>query len=370
MPGFSLSQVEIIRELPDGLKIESSSAGISLRLNPHGYWSTARFQGVFYRRCLNGDVCTPGTNVSNKYDLESISGAVSKYCQLLLDDLAGISIKSRGIIEKAASRVASDYVALADIYADIYPESVPVLPPDRYRDLVVPLTTGCPNGQCTFCAFYQGRPFKVLDGQVLNRRLDGLLALLPSGLAGREGLFLGSANALAIPVSRLQEQLSVICERLGKPKRGVSCFGDADYMGRRSRMDWDRLQVSGLEQVIVGLESGNPDLRGRLGKRADLTKTTRLVEQLKGAGIRVGLTVLTGVCQSSQVQEHFDKTSQFIQSLNLSHSDRVYISPWFDDGVLPSQQAEVEAKHLLALLKESSNARINLYSSHNFHYFS
>ncbi len=123
-------------------------------------------------------------------------------------------------------------------------------------------------------------------------------------------------------------------------------------------------------QVVIGLETGSAELREQLGKSGRLEKTSRLVSQLRSAGIRIGLTVLTGIFDKGKVCEHFHATSAFIQSLNLTGHDRTYISPWFSGKGEPSLRAFGEASRLKSLLKSVTSARVTLYSSHNFHYFS
>ncbi|MCL6271344.1 hypothetical protein M3P05_15595 [Sansalvadorimonas sp. 2012CJ34-2] len=359
------------RLLPDGVKIECEDSSVSLRLNSEGYWCSARFDGEFYRRCLDGEVIA---SVSGESIPEMACQEICERVRTFCIDSQGADFCLKGStadsVEKASRLSFEHYKNQSRLYQKVYPESVPVLPPDRYRDLVVPLTTGCPNGKCTFCAFYRDKPFRVLSDDELQQRLSDILSLVPSGVAGRQGIFLGSANALAIPVSRLVSLLNVIDKRLGKSEKGVACFGDADFMGRRTSQDWKQLYASGLSQVVIGLESGYADLRSRLGKSANLEKTRQLVSELKNTGIRVGLTVLTGVCDKESLNEHFLATQAFLQSLNLDAEDKTYISPWFSDGDQPSLRAFEEAEELKALLKTTIHARVTLYSSHNFHYFS
>ncbi len=145
----------------------------------------------------------------------------------------------------------------------------------------------------------------------------------------------------------------------------VACFGYADHLGRRSA---GRV---GLSLVVLGVETGCGDLRGKLGKSTSLENTAYLVEQLKSAGISVGLTLLTGYFGEDQFSSHLRGSVRFCQQLELERQDRIYISPWFGDGDRqPGQRALDEAALLKQALSDCTQSRLLAYSAYNFHYFS
>ncbi|MTI12029.1 radical SAM protein [Sansalvadorimonas verongulae] len=359
-----------IRVLPEGVKVECSDSDVSMRLGVQGEWKAIRHDERFYRRGVDGSVhgangiFSPGAKQAVELHQD-----ILPFCRRTLE--AGVADAVEVILQRCLRLPIGFYHQQEQAYQAVYPEGVPVLPPDRYRDVVFPVTTGCPNGQCTFCAFYRGKPFSLLrsDGQDdFSRQVK---TLFPKGVAGREGIFLGSANALALPFSALGRTLDNAIKLLGMPKRGIACFGDADYMGKRTVEQWEELQSKGLRQVVLGLETGAPDLRKTIGKSDQLWKTERLAHQLKQAGIAVGFTVLTGFIAAEHFPEHRKQTDNFLQALELEEEDRVYISPWFTDGALqPEGRAFDEAKDMKQQLQASTRARVTAYSSHNFYYFS
>ena len=348
--------------------MEFPDSEASIRLGRQGEWKAVRFGKAFYRRGVDGSVHGPQGVLYPGAD------KAAQLHQKMLPLMQGSGLSASGLAADIVQRYlflpAGFYRLQEQAYQALYPEGVPVLPPDRYRDVVFPVTTGCPNGQCTFCGFYRDKPFSPIKNKK-GGFSQHIRALFPEGVAGREGIFLGSANALALPVSALADAVGGAIARLGAPKRGVACFGDADYMGRRSVEQWQLLREKGLRQVVLGVETGSAGLRRTIGKSDQLWKTERLASQLKQAGIDVGVTVLTGFMGAECFFEHRQQTCLFLQTLELGEEDRVYISPWFADGALrPDERAFEEAKDMKQLLQDNICARVTAYSSHNFHYFS
>ncbi len=175
----------MIRQLPDGVKIERTQQGVAVRLNSEGFWCSFRSGNSFYHQCLNGDVVEVSSGRIVSQALASdIFAVVAELCDVLVDKAEpGV----REILAKAIALTQADFNRRRLLFNQVFPESVPVLPPDRYRDLVIPLTTGCPNGQCTFCAFYKNRPFTLLEKAELNSRIDKLLKIVPTGLGWAGG---------------------------------------------------------------------------------------------------------------------------------------------------------------------------------------
>ena len=359
--------------LPDGIKLESTHLESSVRLGLQGEWNAIRYGDVFYRRGVDGVVHISRNEVSAaQLSAEELHESILELCRYALQsDAIEAGDTSAQILERSLVLSGDFYGRQANAYIELYPEGVPVLPPDRYRDVVFPVSTGCPNGQCGFCAFYREKPFSLIKGVSQNNQAALLRKLFPAGVAGREGIFLGSANALALPFATLSEALGSATFALGVPARGIACFGDADHMGARTIEQWQVLRDKGLKHVVLGLETGSAALRKQIGKSDQLWKTVRLAAQLKQANISVGFTVLTGFINPQDFSVHKKETTKFLQGLELQEEDRVYISPWFaDDAAEPEERALEEARDMKESVSAQISARVTAYSSHNFYYFS
>ncbi|WP_415837455.1 radical SAM protein [Parendozoicomonas haliclonae] len=345
-----------------GFKCEFGDQG-SARFDALGAWCSAHLGDDFFRRLVDGRILK-----NNHLDSSVQAEGVQARLQLLVEQFRGNpEFLSRAQFELISSVPDSAFSELDALYPQTYPEGVPVLPPDRYRDWVVPVTTGCPNGQCSFCVFYRDKPFQVMNPSVIGTRMVNVRRLVNES---RSGVFLGSANALALPFHSLQSVLSLIQTEFPVLPKGIACFADADNLSPKVRSRLKELAEAGLSHVVVGLETGSSVLRGAINKRGDTVPTEHLIRELKQAGCGVGVTVLTGFLAADDFEQHCQETRRFFERVKLDTQDRIYISPWFasDEGK-PAQRAINEMAQMKATLQTVTRARVTAYSSHNFYYF-
>ncbi len=358
----------------NGLKLEYSGQGLAARLDVLGYWCSYRNAEAFYRRCVDGRVVKGreapvvlSSQQADKITLEVLS-RLDRIVALFGTDAGvekAIDQQALELLFIASRRKLEDYCQRASLAESVYQEPVPILPPDRYGDVVIQPAIGCPNGRCSFCAFYQGKRFRVFSDQVLKQHVNQVEALLGPGWGGRDGVFLGSANALALSTRRLLPVLQLIRDEVGVIRRGVSAFGDADFAPARQSGDWTSLARHGLRQVVIGLETGDGVLRAQLGKSRDLLPTRRMIEELKTAGIRVGVTILAGVGRHS----HVEKTLSYVKHLLLDAKDIVYLSPLEGEGVHAGTLVSDQYDELLLGLRSITNAQVTPYQMKRFFYY-
>ncbi|AMO55777.1 hypothetical protein GZ77_08335 [Endozoicomonas montiporae] len=357
-----------VRKLSSGYKFEHQPSETSVRLDHQGRWVSYRCDSGFYRRCMNGDiVCDKGETLLSPAEKTGLINKVAETLNSWSQSWEGCArIKSLLV---TAGKLDFDYFqGLAILYKDTYPEGVPILPPDRYGDLVVQPVVGCPNRACTFCAFYKDKPYKMLLADQFSRHLQGVRMLFGEGLLARDGLFVGSANAMALSQRRLLNYLEQIHGELGEFKRGIAAFADPDFSAPRSTEQWQELANLGFDRLVVGLETGWGTLRGKLGKSADLSKVQQAVYDYKRAGIGVGITVLAGASEPASQQGNVQRTARFVKTLELERQDIVYLSPLESASVDKKQRAR-EFHQLKEKLSACTVAKVIPYQMQRFRYY-
>ena len=350
-----------IRNLNDGCKLEDSTRGISARINSQGYWCSFRVGQHFYRLCMDGLVVV-GVDAAPLSEGQAV--AVHKQ---YLRWINSVSLANETVARSCRLSVA-DYKQLAERYRRVYPEEVAILPPDRYGDIVIAPATGCPNHRCTFCAFYREKPYRVLGERALVDHLADVERLYCGKLQGARGVFLGSANALALSQRRLAFCLDQIRKRFGVFKRGVGAFADPDFSAGRTDQQWCELKEKGLRQIVIGLETGWGELREKLGKSGDLTKAFACVRSAKHAGLNVGVTILTGATGPDSSDENLHNTIATLIQMALTPGDILYLSPLSDNGFV-SEEAIKQQRHFAPALRQATNARVISYQMQRFRYF-
>ena len=350
----------LIRSLENGCKIEDAHQNKSIRLDGEGYWHSFRDAEYFYQRNVDGSIHLKNSVLDEEKEQLLFEIIQQWLCDLPCDHSALLCAKQLTI---------SDYSAKKQAYQQAYPEPVVILPPDRYTDIVVQPALGCPNRRCTFCAFYLDKPYQVINPTDFEIHLNNIEVLYGAAAFAPQGIFLGSANSIALSQRRLIHCLERITQRFTQSaplKRGIASFADPDFSPKRTDAQWQALQQAGLTQIVIGLETGWGELRATLGKSGDLSKVITTIQQAKQAGIQVGLTILAGVSVHHEQRHHLE-TVEFVHQLPLANDDRLYISALCVDNKIKAS-AQLEAARLKKQLQSVTTAKVLFYPVQNFYH--
>lgn len=360
-----------------GVVVEEEPSGAYLRCDAEGRWTARHAGGVMLRRALDGRVHELGPAVARPLRDEEVDAAheaaalaASGFAAALEDgrnvELEGVGDRTlaRELLGRAAAHDAAWFRGDAARARAIHPEGVPILPPHRYRDLVVTPARGCPNATCTFCAFYRDRPFAVLPADAFDAHLALVAAHLGRALDAFDGVFLGSASAASLPDDALLDRLGRVRAAFGPRRRGVAAFLDADHAPRRTPARWARLVEAGLVDVTVGLETGLAPLRASVGKSGDVTRFVGSVAAAKAANVRIAVCVLVGLGGPAQADAHRAATVAAIGAMPLGKADLVYLSPLA--GALPDDAIDAETAAWRAALAPVTPARASHYPAEGF----
>jgi len=361
--------------------VAQATPGRYLRVDTTGRWLLAHVGGSFAHRTMDGLVVRKTAAGAGRL-APAEARAVHEAVPALARELAALARElpreqvqlARGTPEELADRLLATeawtperLAGEADRFAAAYPQPVAVLPPDRYRDVVVQPATGCPNGLCTFCTLYTEPDFRPLTLDRFRAHVGAVKELLGPLLHQRDGVFLGSASALSLSHRSLLPVLEEVERSLGRRKRGVASFLDPDRAPRRSPEQWRAAADAGLTVAVLGLETGAAALRRELGKSAKLDHVAAVSEAIGGGGVARAFTVLAGPGGAARADEHLDGTAAFLASLDLERTDRIYLSPL--RGSLPSDDLVRETARLREALKGATSARVIPYQLERFRYY-
>ncbi len=249
------------------------------------------------------------------------------------------------LLARTAARDGTALEAEAGRFAEIW-TPVGILPPDQYLALLVQLTHGCAFNTCTFCGFYRDIPYRVKTPEQLRDHLQQVDGFMGRGAGLRRSLFLGDANALALPPATLIPLLEEVgAHYTGRPQFGTNMhsFLDAFTGAQRSEADYRRLRSLGLVRVCIGLESGHDPLLTWLGKPGRAADAAAAVRAMKAGGLAVSLTVLLGAGGRRFAADHERDTVALLSDLPLDGGDILYLSELVDLPEAPYVfQAEAE----------------------------
>ena len=342
---------------------------------------TAFYDGRHHRRSLNGTVLQKWSDderrrrwlIGDEAD-QVIDYAAAHFQQLhsalgspdwewitppdhssALDDLLKV-------IDRAAHFDSTTARSDAARFAEVY-NPIGILPPDQYLALVVQATTGCSFNTCTFCDLYH-QPFRVKTPDEFRQHIHQVRDYLGDSILLRQrSIFLGAANALAVPMPRLLPLLEIMEKELrpspqplspeGRGTRtargeGIYAFLDAFTGTRKSEEDYRALAELGLKRIYIGLESGHDPLLEFVRKPGHAADAIETVETIKAAGINVGLIVMIGLGGDRFATGHVADTISVLNHMPLSGGDLLYFSDLIEEpGTLYPTLAQQHDIHAL-----------------------
>ncbi len=205
---------------------------------------------------------------------------------------------------------------------------IPILPPDAYQALYVRITRGCPWNRCSFCNFYAGQGFHVPEQAELLEHLRRVRDYWGAAIGSRNRLFLGDANALAIPAPILRSRLEHIRRAFPEPQfTKIHSFLDYFTGRRRPAKDFHALREAGIERISIGIESGSEPILQAISKPMEIAGVETMIRQISSSGIRLNLIFILGLGGEELRELHLEKSVALISRLPLSPSDRIFLSP-------------------------------------------
>jgi Radical SAM superfamily len=263
-------------------------------------------------------------------------------------------------------------------FASVY-SPVTILPPDQYLTLVLQVTLGCHWNRCTFCDFYRAVPFHIKSMEEFEQHLHAVKRFLGSAIRLRRSIFLGDANALILPQSRLLRVFDQInqefcfadtpsaARRDGPILEGINSFLDVFAGERKSEMDFRELKARHLRRVYLGVETGCDPLLAFLNKPANSAQASDLVVRLKSAGLSLGLIVLIGAGGDHFSDAHVEETAALIRRMPLGTEDVIYLSPLHtspeSEYAQRAKEAGIHALTSLEIEEQAKQMRVSLTSA-------
>lgn len=205
-------------------------------------------------------------------------------------------------------------------------QPVAILPPDQYQAVVLQASFGCSWNRCTFCTFYQDRPFRIRQPADFLEHVAGVKELLGAAAAGRSSIFLADGNALVLANSKLRPFFEAASAAF--PGRPFNAFVDVFSGEKKGSEQWRELRELGLERVAIGVETGCDELLSWLNKPGSAAEAAEFITCLKAAGLNVSVILMVGAGGERFAAAHAADSLALLERLPLGHGDLVYLSPF------------------------------------------
>ncbi len=195
-------------------------------------------------------------------------------------------------------------------------------PPSEADSLILQATIGCSYNECSFCAMYRHKRFKV-------RKLDELRAEIEwarANLAGVRKVFLADGDALMAKASFLGALLDELRAAFG-PLARVSCYASPQSLQVRSVDEMRELRERGLSLYYLGLESGHDQVLERLVKGVDAAEMIRVALKAREAGVKLSTMVLLGAGGRALSREHARQSARVVNAIDPRFVSTLVMTP-------------------------------------------
>lgn len=313
-------------------------------------------KGTMYKRRLDNDLFRIGWSG----DLRVVEKVPANEARIFIDRSAEMmdAVKknessSNNTIMEIPTRNFEDLERDREVFADIYGNISPVIPPDQINSIYVGLTSGCKWNRTSLCRSYSGRKYTTFNMEQFRDHVNRIRDFLGKGLSARRSVFLGDPNSLNADQKILEDALDYLMEAFQLP---VYSFLDIFTTPKTKRMvHFQLMSKHGLNRVFIAIETGDYRLIKYLNEHTNISETINLFNNLKFSRIPVSLVVMLGTGGKKFQQEHISGTASIISQMDLGPGDMVYLSPIGTDD--PSYN-EIAAKHFDPITPEEINSQI------------
>ena len=181
-------------------------------------------------------------------------------------------------------------------------------PPSEAHSLIVQLTIGCARNTCTFCTMYKRKSFRV---RPLADVMADLEEISQSYRMDVDRIFLADGDALIVKTQDIITILDKSYALFPRLER-ITMYGAAQDVLLKSHEELVSLREHGLEMVYIGAESGSDEILLDVRKGVTAAQTIEACLRLKAAGIKVSMTLITGLGGRPKTREHAIKSAELV----------------------------------------------------------
>ena len=184
-------------------------------------------------------------------------------------------------------------------------------PPSEARSYLLHVTYGCSHNECSFCAMYLTKTFRV---RPMEEVLEDL-AMAARTIPETEKVFLLDGDAMTLAPDRLLPVLEALRETFPKLRR-VGAYSNAASVLRKSDEDLRRLKEAGLSILYFGLESGDDRTLERIDKGATADEVVESVSRANEFGFKTSVMGLLGIAGRERWRQHAEATARAVSRMN------------------------------------------------------
>ena len=266
-----------------------------------------------------------------------------------------------------------------------------IRPPSEHDSYYLPLTSGCSNNSCSFCAFSCSKlGIRKLDE--VKREIDamslyvnqhmwaaGIPDIVYAILRDWNGkkVFLLDSDALVYPYTKLMEALQYLNEKFPAIERIASYATPQDIL-RRSVKELKALKEQKLGILYMGVESGDDEVLLKVKKNINHQQMVEAAKKVKESGILLSVTVILGLGGVKGSEKHALETARILTEMDPDYAGALTLTLVPETGLYKEwEQGEFELitpfdflQELKTIVENSTFSNCFFSSMHASNYYS
>jgi len=206
-------------------------------------------------------------------------------------------------------------------------------PPSEHASYYLPLTSGCSNNSCSFCAYsFTNLGIRELDevkqeidamSLYMNQHIlvEGMPDIIYEILYDWNGkrVFLQDGDALIYPYPKLIEALQYLNQKFPAIERIASYATPQDIL-RRSLKELKVLKEQKLGILYMGVESGDDEVLRKIQKNASHQQMVEAAKKVKESGILLSVSVILGLGGVKGSEKHALETARILTEVDPDYA--------------------------------------------------
>ncbi len=195
-------------------------------------------------------------------------------------------------------------------------EGVVYRPPSEARSLILQLTIGCARNECTFCKMFKDKKFRIRN---LDEVVEDMIMAKRYYMFDIDRVFLADGDALICKTKDLLYIMDKVHEILPTVER-ITIYGAPKDVLLKTPEELRQLKEAGLDMVYMGAESGSDKVLEAVKKKATQAEIIEAGLKLKAAGIKVSITLISGLGGVDNLEEHAIESAKLISAIKPEYA--------------------------------------------------
>jgi len=250
-----------------------------------------------------------------------------------------------------------------------------IRPPSEQRSYYLPLTKGCSNNTCTFCAYY-GAKLQFREINEVKKEIDALALYMERGIClptvpdivymiaqqwDGKRVFLQDGDALVCPFPKLKDALQYLNEKFPELER-IATYATPQDILRRNPNELEDLRKLKLGIFYMGVESGDNEVLQRVRKGVNYSQIVAAGGKVKKAGITLSATVILGLNGAEGSKKHALETARILTDIDPGYAGALTLTPV--PGTPLYEQSQRGDFYLISPFQSLEELRIIIEHSH------